>query len=200
MTIRLLNELDKEQVLDLDNIVFGELDGGWTDEEFDYFFIFGSCFVFHEENKPNKLIGYIFSRQFKNCTYISNFAVKKEYEGRGIGTELLKMVMLKEQECSQNRSFSIELQVLSANKRALQLYERLGFKKTSHDDTWIQLQGTALPELFKKTETQKKTAVASEAGIFSPSSSSFRPLPSSDVLFPSSDIDDWNSCPPCIIL
>ncbi|MBL7481205.1 GNAT family N-acetyltransferase [Legionella bononiensis] len=160
MPIRQLKETDKTQVLEIDRTVFGESDGGWTSDDFDHFFRYGSCFIFHEEDKPDEIIGYIFSGQNNHGTYISNIAVKSGYEGRGIGRELMKVVMLKEAERSKDKTFSTALQVRADNERAKNFYERLGYKVTSSNGTWLQMQATALPALF--LEAQNPTASLSD--------------------------------------
>ncbi|KTD43405.1 GNAT family N-acetyltransferase [Legionella quateirensis] len=152
MPIRQLNETDKMQVLEIDRTVFGASDGGWTSDDFDHFFNPGSCFIFYEEEKPDEIIGYIFSGQSNHGTYISNIAVKNGYEGRGIGRELMKVVMLKEAGRSENKTFSTTLQVRADNERAKNFYERLGYKVTSSNGTWLQMQATALPALFLEAQ------------------------------------------------
>lgn len=146
--IRPLKKSDKDQILALDKIIFGTMDDGWTSDDFDYFFNGDLCFVSYEEGNPEKINGYIFANQNLNCTYISNIGVVKEFQGMGIGKELMKMVMLKELEHPAERSYSTKLQVLSTNQRALTFYQRLGFQVTSFEEPWVQMEATTLPGLF----------------------------------------------------
>lgn len=149
MPIRLLTKTDKEQILALDKSIFGEIDGGWTSRDFNAYFSPGSCYVFHEEGDANQVIGYIFASQYNSHTYISNIGIQKEYEGQGIGKELMKMVMLNEFEDSKKRPFSVKLQVREDNERALNFYQRLGFVENYRGNSWIQMESKTLPKQFR---------------------------------------------------
>lgn len=150
MPIRLLTQSDKFKILNLDQLIFGPTDGGWSSNDFDCFFTDDSCYVFHEEDKPDEPRGYIFAGQSLTGTHISNFAVQKEFEGRGIGTELMKRVMFDEliRATEKLTPYSISLQVRADNERALRFYERHGYAVKSHTDTWIQMEITKFPELL----------------------------------------------------
>jgi ribosomal protein S18 acetylase RimI-like enzyme len=150
MPIRLLTQSDKFKILNLDQLIFGPTDGGWSSNDFDYFFTDNSCYVFHEESTPDEPRGYIFAGQSLTGTHISNFAVQKEFEGRGIGTELMKKVMFDElkRASEQLTPYSISLQVRADNDRALKFYERHGYTVKSHTDTWVQMEITTFPELL----------------------------------------------------
>jgi ribosomal protein S18 acetylase RimI-like enzyme len=151
MPIRLLTKADKEPILTLDKSIFGEIDGGWSSEDFDAYFSPERCYVFHQEENANQIIGYIFSRESKHNTYISNIGVDKEYEGQGIGKELMKKVMLNEYERSKKRPYSVKLQVRDDNDRALNFYQRLGFVENSRGNSWIHMEAKALAKQFDNT-------------------------------------------------
>lgn len=154
MPTRLMTTSDKNKILALDEAIFGSIDGGWKGDDFDYYYSPDSCYVYYEEEQPDEPIGYIFGRQQQHATRISNFAVKKEHEGRGIGKELMKLVMLKELDRAADNSFSVTLQVAVGNERALRFYENLGYGRKYQHDGWIEMEATEFPELLFYTQIQ----------------------------------------------
>jgi ribosomal protein S18 acetylase RimI-like enzyme len=64
-----------------------------------------------------------------------DISLMPEYRNRGIGGELIR-AMLKQ--CDEKRT-PAKLQVLKTNP-ARRLYERLGFRETSVDDMYVQMQ------------------------------------------------------------
>jgi ribosomal protein S18 acetylase RimI-like enzyme len=148
MPIRRITQEDKKQILALDKVIFATMDDGWTEKDFKAYFNSESCFIYHEEGKPERVIGYIFANRLKDHTYISNIGVSKEYEGQGIGKELMKMVMMQESIYSKQRSFSVKLQVRVDNDRAIGFYRGLGFSESSKDVEWIQMEAKKLPRQF----------------------------------------------------
>jgi ribosomal protein S18 acetylase RimI-like enzyme len=160
MPIRLIELSDKQKILALDQLIFGEFDGGWKDKDFDHYFNYGTCFAYYEEDKPDEILGYVFSRPTSTHSHISNIGVKKECEGKGIGKALMKISMLKEEELAKKRPFSMKLQVSVDNERALNFYQNLGYVEISRSAKWIQMEAKALPQLFK--EKQSNPSATSE--------------------------------------
>jgi ribosomal protein S18 acetylase RimI-like enzyme len=56
---------------------------------------------------------------------VLGIAVKKEYRNRGIGKDLIKMVL----ELSRRKFEMIRLEVFTVNSAAISLYRKLGFKE-----------------------------------------------------------------------
>jgi ribosomal protein S18 acetylase RimI-like enzyme len=74
-----------------------------------------------------------------DCLKVNQLLVLPEYQGKGIGTACMKHVL---QEAA-GRRLPIRLQVLKANRRAVEFYRRLGFSETGLDDTHFQLEKSA---------------------------------------------------------
>ena len=74
--------------------------------------------------KNGKIVGFILSaKQSKDELRILMLAVKKEYRGQGIGSMLLKELLLKFPEVRR-----IYLEVKVENKKAIKFYKKHGFK------------------------------------------------------------------------
>ena len=84
-----------------------------------------------------KLVGNItlipFQSGFKPITLVANVAVEKEWQGRGIGTELTRHAL---RVARQMPLGEIWLQVRSEKKEAIRMDESLGFKKFSALSQW----------------------------------------------------------------
>ena len=66
-----------------------------------------------------------------DCIKLHQMFILPEYQGRGIG-EAAMMLIIKDAVASK---LPIRLQVLKVNDRAFAFYQRLGFKRTSENDT-----------------------------------------------------------------
>lgn len=73
-----------------------------------------------------KILGYISLTFDFEVVEIMNFCVKKEYQGRGIGYQLLNNVLNLIKQEGAIRSI---LEVRSKNLRAINLYKKLGYKE-----------------------------------------------------------------------
>ena len=74
--------------------------------------------------KNGKIVGFILSaKQSKEELRILMLAVKKEYRGQGIGSMLLKELLLRFPEVRR-----IYLEVKVGNKKAIKFYKKHGFK------------------------------------------------------------------------
>jgi [ribosomal protein S18]-alanine N-acetyltransferase len=80
-------------------------------------------------NEENELIGNCsFDYDEDDCKYILGVQMKPEITGKGMGTEIVKAIL---NFGRQTYNFeSIELFVAKFNKRAIRVYEKLGFNKT----------------------------------------------------------------------
>jgi len=79
--------------------------------------------------KLNSVVGILNRGEY----YISNIAVYPEYRGMGIGTYLINFLKNK----IKDRNLNLVLDVETENKRAINLYKRLGFKVIRRKDTII---------------------------------------------------------------
>jgi ribosomal protein S18 acetylase RimI-like enzyme len=68
--------------------------------------------------------------------YIHEIQLLPEYQGRGIGTAVVRKVI----EQGASRRLPITLSVVPANPRAQSLYERLGFEVTRVESPFIRMR------------------------------------------------------------
>lgn len=69
--------------------------------------------------------------------FISSIAVKKEYQGKGLGRNLLEKV----RDIADSRGISeIRLEVFKNNSHAIVFYERMGFHVVDRKNDWIVMQ------------------------------------------------------------
>lgn len=82
--------------------------------------------------KENQVIGSatVQSREDLSLAYIYDIVILKEYRGQGMGSYLLKSCIMALKEKDIDRA---SLQVTGENKRALELYRKIGFKEVDID-------------------------------------------------------------------
>jgi ribosomal protein S18 acetylase RimI-like enzyme len=78
----------------------------------------------------NQPCGYFRQENLANATKIQEIVLLPSFQGKGIGSIILKQVQAQ----ARLKSLPVQLQVLKANN-AYKLYERLGFKNTGSTDT-----------------------------------------------------------------
>jgi ribosomal protein S18 acetylase RimI-like enzyme len=93
----------------------------WQRREFDRRFGEHDVSIIEVDGRP---AGGLFLESKPDSFYIHEIQVLPEYQGRGIGTAVIKRVI----ERAASRGVAVTLSVVSANPRAKQLYERLGFE------------------------------------------------------------------------
>ena len=72
----------------------------------------------------NVVIGYVFGWMIEGEYHLNNIAVNKQYQGKGLGQELLKTVL----DYVKSRSGKLVfLEVMQNNEQAICLYEKNGF-------------------------------------------------------------------------
>ena len=79
-------------------------------------------------------IGRLFVAPVRDALQVVDIALLPAHRGRGIGTQLLRQVLL----AAAGQGKSLQLSVLRGNP-AQHLYERLGFAVTSQDDLYLEL-------------------------------------------------------------
>ena len=77
-----------------------------------------------------KWYGFYNGKEIEDNTFeIGNICIKQEYQNKGIGTAILKEIIF------ENKGKNIKLQVFKINKRAIKLYEKMGFERTYENNT-----------------------------------------------------------------
>lgn len=67
--------------------------------------------------------------------YLSLIELWPEFQGHGVGTEIIRGLLRH----AHNRELPLVLDVLRSNNEALRLYERLGFKVVSEDESRFRM-------------------------------------------------------------
>jgi len=111
---------------------------GW-DEDFQREFHLQS----YEPSKVNILcisgtedIGYVEIRAKENHIAITGIYILREFQNIGIGTAVIKKTI----KSAMEKGLSVKLGVLKANKKALRLYERLGFEIERETETHFKMK------------------------------------------------------------
>lgn len=79
--------------------------------------------------------GYFSIESFSDHIFAHELVLLPEFQGKGIGSKLLKEVLRK----AKTNNIPVQLQVLKENS-AQDLYRRLGFKETGSNATHIQME------------------------------------------------------------
>ena len=105
------------KTIEYDNIVMEAKDGGTR----------------HTYVKIHNTLGTLslYLNKKDDTAYISDFYVKENHRGKGLGTLLLKKALF----ISKNQKKKAELHVVRDNTRAITLYKRLGFKEDKAHST-----------------------------------------------------------------
>lgn len=82
----------------------------------------------------NKIVGFFNGKDKDDKTFeIGNICIKPEYQNKGIGTAVLKEILF------EHKEQEIILQCFKEN-RAINLYQKLGFKRIEENDTHIKMK------------------------------------------------------------
>lgn len=120
MNIREMTWDDLDQVVAIENENFS---APWTETGFfTYLMREDALFLVAEEDE--EILGYCGVIMAVDEGDITNVSVKKEMQGQGIGTELLKKLIVQTGEKGVHTLF---LEVRESNQPALALYEKQGF-------------------------------------------------------------------------
>ena len=138
--IRKINKNDKQQFLDMANIFYksdavsGYISDKAINDTFhnianDSPFIKGFMIEIDNQVAGFFTISFAFQTQYgKPVLLFEDLYIKDEYQGKGIGSEIFKYI---EEEYSHGIA-SIRLEVESSNHRAISLYERLGYSRSTY--------------------------------------------------------------------
>ena len=89
--------------------------------------------------KDNEKIGVIATEKKGDALFLAKIYILPEYQGQGIGTQLIKAVVDEGFGCG----LPVTLQVLKVNRSARRLYERLGFVVTGETATHYMMSTTS---------------------------------------------------------
>ncbi len=78
------------------------------------------------------VVGFLGVREEDDHLYIAQAYIIPEYQGRGIGTSLIREVLARDQ--------PVELWVMTSNTGARRLYERLGFQVTGEENDHYRMR------------------------------------------------------------
>ena len=74
--------------------------------------------------KDGNVVGMVDVVEDDSCIHINNIQIFLEYQGQGIGTYVTRNII----HSASNKNLPVRLQVLKVNKRAKELYIKLGFQ------------------------------------------------------------------------
>ena len=81
--------------------------------------------AFEAEGENDALVGYLIVSRYVDAWHVMNVAVDPEHRGRGVGTMLLERLFDLTAD-DAHRGYTLEVRV--TNVKAIDLYERLGFR------------------------------------------------------------------------
>ena len=120
MTIENISQNAISELLEIEEEVFPN---PWRYEDFEIM-LFNSPYNFLLKEK-NEIIGYFCSLVTDKIIHITNFAIAKKYQDNGLGYLFLKILI---KSSNQDRHPTFFLEVRKSNKKAIHLYEKLGFE------------------------------------------------------------------------
>jgi ribosomal protein S18 acetylase RimI-like enzyme len=112
-------------------------DEPWQRTDFDRRFSEYVVSIIEREGRP---AGALWLESKPDSIYIVELQVLPEYQGRGIGTAVVRHLI---DEASRN-GIPVTLSVVAANPRAKLLYERLGFEVTEFDAPFFRMRHNPL--------------------------------------------------------
>lgn len=120
MNIRFMRKEDLDQVWDIEQTLFSK---PWSKQDFlDALSKEENLYIVAEDKE--QILGYCGIWGVAGEGQITNVAVKKEYQGKGIATSLFGDI-LKKGEATDLHAYTLEVRV--SNVRAIHLYEKMGF-------------------------------------------------------------------------
>lgn len=111
---------------------FGSWDAELQNSFFNQFWDKGSIELIVVEKQP---VGFIQCFEREDHIFVAELVIAQTWQGRGLGTQNLRRLM----SIAKERSIALRLQALKQNV-AIQLYERLNFRRTGETDTHVQME------------------------------------------------------------
>ena len=122
MRIREMREEDAAQAARLERLVFAR---PWSEQALRES-LKHKGYIFAAAEEEGKICGYCGLQTVLEEGEITNVAVLPEYQGRQIGTELIRWILERAAEAGVTK---IYLEVRESNERAIHLYQKFGFEK-----------------------------------------------------------------------
>lgn len=98
---------------------------------------YATHFCAYDKNRLIAFSACYFNDEEKEIGYISSFSVMKEYQGQGISSDLLNMII----SFARERSFErIKLEVRKKNEEVMKVYSKKGFIETDRDSRVITME------------------------------------------------------------
>ncbi|MDD3220094.1 MAG: ribosomal protein S18-alanine N-acetyltransferase [Lachnospiraceae bacterium] len=120
ITIRRMEIDDLEQVMPIENANFSR---PWTETGY-FTYLIRSDAVFLVAEEEQKICGYCGALLISGESEVTNVSVEKSFWGQGIGKKLMEQLCI---ECKKEGVTLMHLEVRASNKRAITLYEHMGF-------------------------------------------------------------------------
>lgn len=123
LTIKPMTQIDIDGVVGIEEESYGE--HHWSRESFYNELSNDLAHYFCAFNEDGVLVGYTGTWQIMEEAHITNISVKPDFRRRKIGEALLHTVI---ENCRKNGVKYITLEVRVSNEKAINLYEKYGFK------------------------------------------------------------------------
>lgn len=130
-------EIKKATLQDYIVQAFGPWDEAWQLEEHHKDFSSGQFEIIEADGVD---AGYLWIRRTAKIIYLVDICVSPAYQGKGIGSQIIKNMLLE----TKALKLPVELGVFKGNRSALKLYTKLGFSTISETQTHILMR--YLPE------------------------------------------------------
>ncbi|WDR35083.1 GNAT family N-acetyltransferase [Pseudomonas serboccidentalis] len=143
MTVRPATDSDRTTLFNLHRAVFYdhiEKIWGWEENwQRSNFAAEFACTVTSVIEFNGQMVGYVQVLDKEDRIHVQNIAVSPKFQGKGIGTRILKELQLQ----ASARHVPLQLGVFRTNALARKLYESLGFRQTGETTTHIEMAWTA---------------------------------------------------------
>lgn len=122
-----IREMTKDDICSVAVIEKESFSMPWSEKAFEESLSYDhALFLVAEDKKNNETVGYIGMYKVFNQADITNIAVMSRCRGRGIGRALMEKAF---EYAVQREVSNMMLEVRVSNKVAIELYEKMGFKR-----------------------------------------------------------------------
>jgi len=132
-----ISKMSIEDLKSIKDILSSNFDNFWSYDVLEDELECDNSYVIVAKNSENIIVGFAGLKVILDEANIMNIVVKKDYRNKGIGTMLLKHLIL---EAKKQNLLTITLEVNEKNKNAILLYkkfkfEELGIRKKYYNNT-----------------------------------------------------------------